>query len=131
MRPVARTMLGFAIGRAVFGLLFLVSLAQHWAMPWYLPIERRWVFAASVHGVGMDWYGRSGVSLLGGLVAGLCAYAVGGWARAAAILSRPSVVVGISRLGGTMLLFDVMFYSLSLLTRDIDPIPLPSWYCPR
>lgn len=132
MRPVARTMLGFAIGRAVFGLLFLVSLAQHWAMPWYIPLEHRWVFAARVQGaVAMDWYGRSAISLAGGFLAGLCAWWLCAWPRAASWLGRSSVVVGISRLGATMLLFDVMFYTLSLLTRDIDPIALPSWYCPR
>jgi hypothetical protein len=131
MRPVARVMLGFALGRAVFGALFLVSLAQHWATAWYMPVERRWVFATRVQGIGMDWYGRSGLSLGGGLIAGLVAWALGGHPRLAVWLGRPSVVVGIARLGGTMLLFDVMFYTLTLLTRDIDPIALPAWYCPR
>ncbi len=131
MRSVARTMLAFVVGRAVFGLLFLVSMLGHWRVPWYLPLARRWVVASQFEGVGMDWYGRSGLALGGGLVAGLVAWAAGGHARAARWLGRPEVVVGIARLGGTMLVFDVAFYVLSLLTREIDPAPPPSWYCPR
>ncbi len=131
VRPVARVMLAFAVGRAVFGALFLVSVVGKWPMPWYLPVERRWVFASSVHTVGMDWYGRSALALVGGLVTGAMAWAIGGWSRVAPWLGRPSVVVGVARLGGTMLLFDVVFYALTLLTRDLDPIDLPSWYCPR
>ena len=123
-------MLAFAAGRAVFGVLFLVSVLGHWPVPWYLALERRWVFASSVNTVGMDWYGRSALALTGGLVTGLAAWAIGGWSRAAPWLGRPAFVVGVARLGGTMLLFDIVFYALTLMTRDIDPIPLPPWYCP-
>jgi hypothetical protein len=129
MRPVARIMLAFALGRAVFGLLFLVSVLAHWPTLWYLALERRWVFARAVETVGMDWYGRSALSLLGGALAGAVTYAVCG--RAPPSWGKGSVVVGLSRLGGTLLLFDVMFYTLTLLTRTIDPIAMPAWYCPR
>lgn len=131
VRPVPRILLAFMTGRAVFGLLFLVSLLGRWPMPWYLPLEHRWVIASSVRAVGMDWYGRSGIALLGGLATGLAAYALGGWGRVATMLGRPSSVIGVAHLGGTMLFFDVVFYTLTLLTRDIDPIAMPSWYCPR
>jgi hypothetical protein len=131
MRPVARTMLAFAVGRAVFGLLFLVSMLGHWRMPWYLPLEHRWVIASSVDTVGMDWYGRSAFALAAGLVSGLAAWALGGWTRTRAWLGRPAVVLNVSHLGATMLLFDVIFYTLTLLTRTIDATPPPSWYCPR
>lgn len=129
MRPVARIMLAFALGRATFGLLFLVSVLGHWPTLWYLALERRWVFASAVETVGMDWYGRSTVSLAGGALVGAVAYALSG--RAPPSWGRASVVVGLSRLGGTLLLFDVMFYTLTLLTRTIDPIAVPAWYCPR
>lgn len=131
VRPVARWMLAFAVGRAVFGAVFLVSMLGHWVTAWYLPLERRWVLASSVETLGMDWYGRSAMSLAAGLAAGALAWALGGWARVAPKLGEPSVVLGVTRLGATMLLFDVLFYTLSLLTRDIDPQPPPSWYCPR
>jgi len=131
VRPVARWVLAFAVGRAVFGAVFLVSMLGRWATAWYLPLERRWVVASSVEALGMDWYGRSAMSLTAGLVAGAAAWALGGWARVAPRLGSPSVVLGGTRLGATMLLFDVLFYTLSLLTREIDPQPPPSWYCPR
>jgi hypothetical protein len=131
VRPVARWVLTFAVGRAVFGAVFLVSMLGHWVTAWYLPLERRWVIASSVNTLGMDWYGRSAMSLAAGLAAGAAAWALGGWSRVAPKLGEPSVVLGVTRIGATMLLFDVLFYTLSLLTRDIDPQPPPSWYCPR
>lgn len=131
MRPVPRILLAFMVGRAVFGVLFLLSVIGHWRLPWYLPIEHRWVIATSVQGVGMDWYGRSALAILGGGATGLASYALGGSPRAARWFGRPTVIVGVARLGGTMLLFDVVFYAAILLTRVLHPIPLPAWYCPR
>lgn len=131
VRPVARIVLAFAVGRTFFGLLFLVSVVEHWTLPWYLPLEHRWVLASSVRTVGMDWYGRSGLALVGGLLAGLATYALGGVSRLAPRLSRPAFVLGITRLGALLLLVDFVFYTLSLLTRVVHPIPAPSWYCPR
>lgn len=131
MRPVARAVLALAVGRAVFGLLFLLAALGHWRTAWYLPLARRWEFTAAPSALGMDWYGRSATSLLGGLAAGGLTWALGGSSRLAPTLGRPSFVLGITRLGATLLLFDVIFYALSLLTREIDPAPPPSWYCPR
>lgn len=131
MRPVARTLLAFVVGRAVFGLVFLMSALGRWRVPWYLPLRHRWELASTPSTLGMDWYGRSALSLSAGLVAGLCAWRLAAWTKLTPWLSRPAVVVGIARLGGTMLFFDIAFYGLSLLTRDIDPIALPAWYCPR
>lgn len=79
--------------------------------------------ASSVEALGMDWYGRWAMSLTAGLVAGAAAWALGGWARVAPRLGSPSVVLGGTRLGATMLLFDVLFYTLSLLARDRPAAP--------
>lgn len=131
MRPVTRTMLSFLVGRAVFGLTFLVCAVGQWRTLWYLPLERRWVFASSVRTVGMDWYGRSALAIAAGLLAGLLTYAAGGSASLGPKMERPAVTRWAAHLGATMLFFDVAFYTLTLLTRDIDPIALPSWYVPR
>jgi hypothetical protein len=131
VRPVARIVFAFAVGRAVFGLVFLVSMLGRWPTAWYLPLARRWEFTRAPSTLGMDWYGRSAMALLAGVVAGSLAWTLGGIARLAPVLGRPSVVLGVTRLGAAMLLFDVIFYTLSLLTRTIDPQPPPSWYCPR
>ncbi len=71
------------------------------------------------------------MALVGVALAGLMAWALGGWSRVSPWLSRPAVVIGIARLGGTMLLYDIVFYTLTLLTREIHPMALPAWYCPR
>jgi len=131
MRSPARTLLAFLVGRAVFGLSFLLCAVGQWRTLWYLPLERRWVFANSVRTVGMDWYGRSAFAIGLGLLAGALIYALGGVASLAPRLARPAVTRWVAHLGATMLFFDVAFYTLTLLTRDIDPIALPTWYVPR
>lgn len=131
MRPATRTMLSFLVGRAVFGLTFLLCAVGQWRTLWYLPLERRWVFASSVRVVGMDWYGRSAFAVAVGLLAGLLTYAAGGSPKLGPRMERPAVTRWVAHLGATMLFFDVAFYTLTLLTRDIDPIPLPAWYVPR
>jgi len=130
VRDTVRTMLAFLVGRAAFGLAFLLCAVGRWPTLWYLPLARRWEFGASVRGVGMDWYGRSAFALAVGLAAGALTWALGGSALAPR-LARPAVLRWVSHLGATMLFFDVAFYALTLMTREIDPIPLPGWYVPR
>lgn len=131
MRATHRTMLALLVGRAVFGLAFLVCAVAQWPTLWYLPMARRWVFARELREVGMDWYGRSLSSLLLGLLAAWLTWALCGVASLAPRLARPAVLRWVSQLGATMLLFDVLFYTLTLMTRSVEPIPLPGWYQPR
>ncbi len=124
-------MLFFVTARLVFGLVFLAGAVAHWPVPWYLPLERRWVFARQVQTLGMDWYGRSVFSLAAGTLAGAVLWALAGHPRLARTFARPAVVRDIAHLGALMLVSDVAFYVLSMLTRHVTPSPLPSWYCPQ
>jgi hypothetical protein len=131
VRPSHRIFFGFVTARLVFGVVFLVSVIGRWPVFWYLPLQHRWEYARAVPGVAMDWYGRSGLSLAAGGAAGLVAYVLAGIPRVARVVSRKGVVVGVAHFGALMLLNDVVFYSLSLLTRHVTPPALPTWYCPR
>jgi hypothetical protein len=131
VRETHRTMLAFLVGRAAFGLTFLLCAVAHWPTWWYLPLAHRWVFAESVREVGMDWYGRSGLGLAVGLLAGGITWAAGGSASLGPRLARPAVMRWVAHLGATMLFFDVAFYVLTLMTRSIEPPPMPDWYLPR
>ncbi|MFO0630076.1 MAG: hypothetical protein U0325_31235 [Polyangiales bacterium] len=130
MRPATRAMLSFLVGRAAFGLTFLLCAVGRWPTYWYLPLEHRWVFAASVRTVGMDWYGRSALAIAVGLAAGALTWGAGGTSLGVK-MERPAVTRWVAHLGATMLFFDVAFYTLTLMTREVDPIPLPAWYVPR
>lgn len=131
VRRTTRVMLAFLVGRGAFGLAFLLCAVGRWPTFWYLPLERRWVFARELRTVAMDWYGRSAFAMVVGLAAGLGAWWLGGSSRVAPVLARPVVLRWVSQLGATLLFFDVAFYALTLLTREIEPIPLPGWYLPR
>jgi hypothetical protein len=79
----------------------------------------------------MDWYGRSGLGLAVGLLAGAITWAAGGSASLGPRLARPAVMRWAAHLGATMLFFDVAFYTLTLMTRGLEPPPTPDWYLPR
>jgi hypothetical protein len=60
-RPLAA--LGFALGFLAF---WFVGAITELPLPWYLPLEHRWAFGATVTTLGMDYFGRLlGASLLG------------------------------------------------------------------
>ncbi|MDI1432305.1 hypothetical protein [Polyangium sorediatum] len=126
--PSARLFLAFLAARLAYGLAFLVSAARKSPVPWYLPLERRFVFASRPAGLGMDWYGRTALGLVFAIVAGVLVYGIAARAR---FLSRPSAVTAVARAGGLVLLVDFVYFGWALMTQTPNPWPLPSWYCPR
>jgi len=70
----SRLFIAFLAARLAFGLAFLVSAMRKSVVPWYLPLEHRFVLASRPEGLGMDWYGRTGLGFVVALVVGLLAY---------------------------------------------------------
>jgi hypothetical protein len=126
--PSARLFLAFLAARLAYGLAFLVSAARKSPVPWYLPLERRFVLASRPAGLGMDWYGRSALALAAAIVVGVIVYS---WAKRAAFLAKPSAVLAVARAGGLVLLVDFVYFGWALMNQTPTPWPLPSWYCPR
>ncbi|MBK9261818.1 MAG: hypothetical protein IPM54_18700 [Polyangiaceae bacterium] len=126
--PSARLFVAFLAARLAYGLAFLVSAMRKSPVPWYMPLERRFVFASRPEGLGMDWYGRTALGLFAALAVGLLAYGLSGrstW------LSKPNVVLSVARAGGLVLVLDFVYFGWALMTQTPDPWPLPAWYCPR
>jgi hypothetical protein len=115
----------------VFGIVFLASGFAHWTVPWYLPLEHRWQLAKTPVGVAIDWYGRSSLSLSVGAIAGVAAFGLTSLKRIGPLLVRKGAMQFVAHLGALMIVNDVLFYVLTLVTRHPTPSPIPSWYCPR
>lgn len=126
--PSARLFVAFLAARLAYGLAFLVSAMRKSPVPWYLPLERRFVLASRPNGLGMDWYGRSALALIAAIVIGLLAY---GLSKRSDWLAKPNSLLSIARAGGLVLILDFVYFGWALMTRTPDPWPIPTWYCPR
>jgi hypothetical protein len=126
--PSARIFVAFLAARLAYGLAFLVSAMRKSPVPWYMPLEHRFVWASRPEGLGMDWYGRTALAFVAALAAGLVAY---GLSTRSTWLSKPSVVLSVARAGGLVLVLDFVYFGWALMTQTPDPWPLPAWYCPR
>jgi hypothetical protein len=128
--PSARLFLAFLGARLAFGLAFLVSAARKSPVPWYLPLERRFVIASESPGLAMDWYGRTALGLGAALVVGVAAFVVARRGPVGAWLARPTSVLAVAHAGGLVLLVDFVYFGWALMNQTPGPWPLPSWYCP-
>jgi hypothetical protein len=123
-----RLFVAFLAARLAYGLAFLVSAMRKSPVPWYMPLERRFVFTSRPDGLGMDWYGRTALAAAAALFIGVTVY---GLSKRSTWLSRPSVVLSVARSGGLVLVLDFVYFGWALMTQTPDPWPLPAWYCPR
>lgn len=123
-----RLFLAFLAARLAYGLAFLASALRQSPVPWYLPLEHRFVWASRPDGLGMDWYGRSALSLLAALLAFALVFRL---SRIAVWLAKPSVVEAIARAGALVLLLDFVYFGWALMNQTPNPWPLPAGYEPR
>jgi len=126
--PSARIFVAFLAARLAYGLTFLVSALRKSPVPWYLPLEHRFVLASRPAGLGMDWYGRSALAFVAAVLGGGVAY---GLSRKAAWLAKPEVVLSVARAGGLVLILDFVYFGWALMNQTPHPWPIPAWYCPR
>jgi hypothetical protein len=126
--PSARLFLTFLAARLAYGLTFLVSAARKSPVPWYLPLERRFVLASAPDGFGIDWYGRTALGLVAAIGVGALVYV---FSKRASFLAKPSAVLAVARAGGLVLLVDFVYFGWALMTQTPAPWPVPPWYCPR
>jgi cbb3-type cytochrome oxidase subunit 1 len=126
--PSTRLFLAFLAARLAYGLAFLVSAMRKSVVPWYMPLEHRFVWASQPDGLGMDWYGRTAVGFVAAGVTGMLAY---GLSRRADWLVKPDVALSIARAGGLVLILDFVYFGWALMNQTPNPWPIPAWYCPR
>lgn len=123
-----RLFLAFLAARLAYGLVFLTSALRKSPVPWYLPLEHRFVWASRPDGLGMDWYGRTALSFFAALLAFLLVLRL---SRIAVWLAKPSVVIAIARAGALVLLLDFVYFGWALMNQSPNPWPLPAGYEPR
>jgi hypothetical protein len=126
--PSARLFVAFLAARLAYGLTFLISALRQSPVPWYMPLQHRFVWASRPEGLGMDWYGRTALGFVAAVAVGLLAY---GLSRKAAWLAKQDVVLSIARAGGLVLILDFVYFGWALMNQTPNPWPLPAWYCPR
>lgn len=126
----ARVVIAFLGGRTAFGLSYLIGAARDLPIPWYLPLDRTFVFSPRPPVFAMEWFGRSFVSMLiaSAVVAALwLASARGPLVRA---LQRPAFVLALAQAAGLALLVDFAYFGFMLLRQPVSPLPLPPGYAP-
>jgi len=104
--------LGFGLGFSAF---WFVAAVTQLPLPWYLPVEHRWAFGASVAALGMDYFGR----LIGATLLGLVAAFAG---RALASRAKPAWPKNAVIWLLSLLLLNALLQFAMLVTRH--PVPL-------
>ncbi len=104
--------LGFGIG---FAAAWFAAAVTQLPLLWYFPLERRWAFATTVLGLGMDYFGRL---LLGAAVGALGA----GLGRLLARRASPRWLLHGSIWLGTLVGLNFVYQLAALLHRNPTPL---------
>lgn len=129
----ARVFVTFLAARAAFGLFFLASALGRWPLPWYVPLEHRWVFSGPrpAAELAMDWFGRTAIALVVALLAGMAAWLLAARGPLSRALVRPAFVKSLAHAGALVLFVDFTYFGWVLLHQTPAPLAIPAWYCPR
>ena len=125
MERAARLCRAVCIGVVAFDLSFVFPNLFPARVLWYEPIAHRWSFALRPESLGVDWFGRTLLAMVGGTVAFMVALAL---RRLRA--GSQSLVLWTSWAGIATAL-TVALQLFQLITRHPVPEPLPTWYVPR
>lgn len=93
---------------------------------WYYPLQRRFALEALPSALAMDWYGRSLLAILAGLLIAALAYAV--CRRREGDGRVPALFV---LWAATATVFAMASCAYQLALREPVPEPLPAWYVPK
>jgi hypothetical protein len=127
----ARVFVAFLVARAAYGLVFLGVSVGRWPVPLYFPLERRWSFEPAPGHLEMAWFGGTAAALAAALSLGLGAWALGGRGLLARALAKRSVVLGVARAGGLVLLVDFAYFGWTLTHQTPAPLPAECVSAPR
>lgn len=121
----ARVVVAFLAGRTAFGLAHLAGVARNWPIPWYLPLERAFVFGPRPAGFAMEWYGRSLASIAVAAVVTAALWGLSGRGPLARALQKKAFVVGVAQAAGLALIVDFAYFGWVLMSQTPAPLPLP------
>lgn len=123
--PGARVVVAFLAGRTAFGLAHLAGAARGWPIPWYLPLERAYVFGQRPEGFAMEWYGRSLASLVVASVVTAALWLLSARGPLARALERKALVLSLAQAAALALVVDFTYFGWVFLTQAVQPLPLP------
>lgn len=118
--------LGLCVAITVFSLAYIYPAFSSVRVFWYYPLTRHWAFEVKPNGLAMDWYGRTLLSTVAGLISFAAAYfALGRWKPSERALKLWAAWAA------TAVLLAMAVYTFQLVGRHPNPEPLPSWYVPK
>lgn len=131
MRPRA-LLIALCAGDIASSLAFVLPSFLKVPVLWYYPLQRRFALETLPSALAMDWYGRSLLALVAGLLIGALAYAVcrrreGGEGKEGADRTPTLFVLW----AATATVFAMASCAYQLALREPVPEPLPSWYVPK
>lgn len=122
---------------------FLLTAVVSLPVPLYFPLARRWAMGTPAdleRQLSMDYYGRSLFALLCGGACALVAHAIlrrrpppapeAAPPEADPPASPPTLYLW-TAYAGTAIALCAALFTYKLVTRDLTPEPLPTWYVPR
>ena len=127
MRKQDALFLALAAGTIAFAMAFAYPAFTSESVIWYYPLEHRWAFEVTAHGVAMDFYGRTLQAVIAWSATFLVTLPIA--RRVHATGQRIPFLFGAWALTATV--FVMLFYGWTLHYRIPVPAKLPSWYQPR
>lgn len=123
--PGARVVAAFLAGRTAFGLAHLAGAARDWPIPWYLPLERAFVFGPRPPAFAMEWFGRSLASFAAGAAVTAAVWLLAKRDPLARALRSKAFVLSLAQATALALLVDFTYFTWVFLTQPVRPLPLP------
>lgn len=125
-----RVVAAFLAGRTAFGLAHLAGAARDWPIPWYLPLERTFVFGPRPAAFAMEWYGRSLTSFAVASLVTAALWLLSGRGPLARTLQNKAFVLSLAQAAALALLVDFTYFGWVFLTQAAQPLPLPPGCAP-
>jgi hypothetical protein len=122
----ARLFLALLVARVAHGVVFLAASLRRFPIPWYLPLERRWVFESAPSGLAMAWFGVTGAALAAGAVFGVLAFVWSGRPRAGALVGSAAFLGAVARAGALVLAVDFVYFGWRMMNQTPEPLVLPA-----
>jgi len=125
-----RVFTAFLVARAVYGLVYLGATVGRWPLPWYFPLDHRFAIVAKPEGFAMGWFGTTALALVAAALFGGVSWLASACGVLGRALARRSVILGVARAGGMILLVDFVYFGWTLMHQTPAPLPLPAGLLP-
>jgi hypothetical protein len=113
---------------AAFQLTFLILGLMRLPVPWYHPVEHRWLLEVRPRGLAMNFYGNVLYATVAAALAYPAGYLLGARSRGSLTSDQAWLALGYA-LAFMVVVMAMLAYEI--WPRPPTPIPVPEWYVPR